>query len=134
MLTSHALPPGRPILVGPLTSHRLGPIKGRPMLICEPWCPWCRDRHPVPWPDAPAPPGALQPLRAPCPSGPLAGEEVMVGLDDARRPENARMIRHHAQALRRWRVEQRLRGQLSESRALDRAHRREWPDAAGATV
>jgi hypothetical protein len=130
MLTIHGVPPGEPVLTGPLRMHRLGPIRGRPVAVREPWCAWCRERHSVAWPDPPFPPDLVVSLLAPCRRGPLAGRAVWVALEDVRRAEQCRMIRALAQSLRRWRVERRLRLGSSESRALDQAHLRDWPDSA----
>ena len=122
MLTIHAVPASDPVLVGTLRAHRLGRVKGRPVLTCEAWCAFCRGPHAVEWPDPPFGLECVRPLKVPCRSGPFAGREVMVGLDPDRHAEHARLVRHHAQALRRWRSEQRLRHQFAEARAIDRKH------------
>ena len=120
MLTIYAVPPSEPVLVGTLRMHRLGRVKGRPVLACEAWCAFCKEAHAVEWPDPPFMMEGVVPTVPPCRSGPFAGREIMVGLDPDRHAEHGRTIRHHAQALRRWRSEQRLRHQFAEARAIDR--------------
>lgn len=126
MLTLHAIPAAQPVLVGRLMMHRFGRVKGRPVLSCSAWCPWCKAHHAVEWPD---PPFALEgtvEFKTPCSSDPLAGSTIAVGLDPERRAEHGRLIREFSASLRRWRVEQRLRHLSAEEREADRAHRREW--------
>ena len=56
----------------------------------------------------------------------------MVGLDPARHAENAKVIRHHEQALRRWKTERRLARQFAEARGLERRHLAEcWDVVVG---
>ena len=132
MLTIFSVPAVDPVLVGKLRTHRLGRVKGRPTLVLETFCPWCKVAHAVGWPDPPFGLDCVQPLQAPCLSGPFAGGEVMVGLDPDRHAEHVRTIRHHGQALRRWRSEQRLRHQFAEARAVDRHHLRDGWDVVPA--
>ena len=126
MITAHALPKSEPLLIGPLRMHRFGRVKGRPVLAREAWCPWCRDRHVVTWPDPPFNLEGVQPLDAPCRTASFPGREVMGGLDPDRHPEHARLIQHFDQAIRRWRSEQRLRRQFAEAREVDRRHLAGW--------
>ncbi len=122
MITIHALPPTEPVLVGPLRMHRSGAIKGRPTLVVEPWCPYCRERHPVGWPNAPLVLDVYVPAKLPCGTGPFAGVETWVGLDDGRTTDHLLLMQLFAQALRRWRVEQKLKHQFGDGREVDRRH------------
>jgi hypothetical protein len=126
MLTIHAVPPEVPVLVGRLVMHRLGRIKGRPVLSCSIWCPWCRDDHAVEFPEPPFGLECVTPLQAPCRSGPFVGATVMVGLDPERQAEHGELVRHFSQSLRRWRSEQKFRAEMFEARAIDRKHVAEW--------
>lgn len=133
MLTTHAIPEGEPVLAGHLAMHRLGPEKGRPVATIRATCPYCHSSHSATLPDI-FPLDFAVPIVAPCRLGPLAGRTVHLALDPTRAAEARRLMRAHGQALRRYRVELSLRLQLSESRALDRRHAREWPDATPADL
>jgi hypothetical protein len=126
MLTIHALPPDVPVLVGRLVMHRLGRVKGRPVLSSACWCCWCKCEHAVEWPDPPFGLEVVTPLQAPCRSGPFAGATVMVGLDPDRQKQHTDLVRHFSQSLRRWRSEQKFRAEMFEARAIDRKHVAEW--------
>jgi hypothetical protein len=123
MLTIHAVAASDPVLVGRLRMHRSGRVKGRPALSCDVWCPYCKGPgHEFEWPDPPFPLDAAISFDAPCRTGSFAWGKIMIGLDPGRACEHNLLILDHTQALRRWRVEVRLRRSLAEARALDRRH------------
>jgi hypothetical protein len=125
MLTIHAVPGSDPVLVGRLRMHRSGRVKSRPVLSCGVWCPYCKGSgHEFEWPDPPFPLDVVLAFDAPCKTGAFRSRgSILIGLDPGRAPEHNLIILDHTQALRRWRVEVRLRRSLAEARALDRKHR-----------
>jgi hypothetical protein len=122
MITIHVLAASEPALVGVPRMHCRVKIRERPALCCSAWRLYCKEAHEVEFPDPPLPLEVAILLGAPCRSGPFAGAAVILGLDPARNAEHNRLVLHHAQAVRPWRWEGRLRRWLAGARERDRRH------------
>jgi hypothetical protein len=109
-----------PLLVGGLRQHRRGPIPGRPYLRVIAHCPICRIPHSFAWQDT-FRPDAVDLVTAPCARSPWAREKIGIALDPDRQAENSRIAAGFTAALRRWRVEARLRNPLAVERVEARS-------------
>lgn len=100
------------VLVGALRMDR-EPRSLRPKLTVRIWDPTCRRHHDLPWPlEVPHPVSTVVSIEFT--EGPLAGRDVLVGLDPDRAVEHKATIRHFAERLRSWRREAELAGMLVE--------------------
>jgi hypothetical protein len=117
MLTTAALQDADVLLVGPLLTHRRGPVRGRPYLALSIWCHECRHEHSFPFPDDGRPDVALpvsMPCREPCR---WSGRRVYVAADPRRHDESRRALDRHALDLRRFLIRERIERELEMERA-----------------